>query len=256
MHSAASWLRPSCWGNWLQIATADGSSNEPREDGETGERRLLRRREKTEAPIQRRSKRLVPGQRGPTPLGQQRPSVSQPGGNRLHAHDPDASGGQFNRERVAVQTVADFADRCRVLVGQGEDIGGSVCTFDEELNRLVEQGFAGGGLPRLTFGWGRRECGQSVYPFAFDTKCLATRRDDVHAGRASDDALCKFGRPVNHVLAVVEHDERSLVAQCVNKGLLRVAGRERKSDGGSDGPWNQLSSFERCELDEVSGRGL
>ena len=86
------------------------------EHAESAQQRAFGRVEQLVAPVDRRSQRLQPRQRAALAAGQQAEAVGQPGGDVLDRQDAHARRGQLDRERDAVEVLADLGDvpeRCR-----------------------------------------------------------------------------------------------------------------------------------------------
>ena len=72
------------------------------------------------APVDQRAQRLLARQRGAAAAGQQPEAVVQPRGDLLRRKHLDARGRQLDRQRDAVQPVADLRDGGRIGVRQRE----------------------------------------------------------------------------------------------------------------------------------------
>ena len=72
------------------------------------------------APVDRRAQRLQTRQRTARAAGEQVEAVGEPGGDVLDRQDPHARGRELDRERDAVEVLADLGDVRRVLVGDRE----------------------------------------------------------------------------------------------------------------------------------------
>ena len=86
----------------------------PDEDGEAAKERLLVVVEELEAPADRVAQRSMPGGRIPRARGEQLEAVLQPGEHRRRGQHLDPRRGQLDRERQAVEVVADLGDRGEV----------------------------------------------------------------------------------------------------------------------------------------------
>jgi hypothetical protein len=64
----------------------------------------------------------------------------------------------------------------------------------------------------IAMGW-RIQRFQPVAPFSFGSQWNAAGGEDAHAGRCLQDRLCHLGRAIDHMLRVVEHDQRLFAAQ-------------------------------------------
>ena len=88
----------------------------PGEDRQPAEERLLGVAEQLEAPADRVAQRPVPVGRVPRPRGEQLQRVRQPGQDPARRQHLDPDGGQLDRERQAVEVVADLRARSQLGV--------------------------------------------------------------------------------------------------------------------------------------------
>ncbi len=100
-----------------------------REDRQPAEQDALRLGQQVVTPVDGGAQRLVPRDGRAAAGGQQREAVVQAGGDLLHRKHLHAGGGQFDRQRDAVQALADLHHVRRVLLGEGKagvGIGGAL----------------------------------------------------------------------------------------------------------------------------------
>jgi hypothetical protein len=87
----------------------DGLQREAaRKDRERVEECALRLAEQLVAPIERSSQALLARQSGPAAACEAGKAILQAGGNGLDRQDPDAGGGQLDRQGDAIQPGADL----------------------------------------------------------------------------------------------------------------------------------------------------
>ena len=117
----------------------------------------------------------------------------------------EAGGGELDGQGKAVQPAADIGDDIDRRLPFGAEAGlDRPSAIDEELD--------GGRL------------GQARHrhqDFAGNAERLAARRDQSETGHRPDQGLGQFGRPVDHVLTVVEHDDEGSPGQVVQDELHR-----------------------------------
>ena len=151
--------------------------------------------------------------------GQQPEAVVEPVQHLVHGQRPQPSGGQFQRERNAVEPVAELGDRR--LVGRpdgepGDDGGGAV----------GEQGGRIGGVHRR----------QRHGPLAVEPERPAARGQHLQPGGAAQQLPGQFGAGVDQVLVAVQDEQQVPVGEEVAQyGAHRAAavagGSQRLGDG-------------------------
>ena len=122
------------------------------------------------------------------------------------AHRPHPCRRQLERERHAVEPDADLGDRGRVCVVELEVVARGTGPFDEELHRgdLGQRGDRVGAIGR------DRERRNRPHDLGRDAERLAARRQHAHIGAPPQDELHQLAGRVEHVLAVVEHEQEVL----------------------------------------------
>ena len=93
------------------------------------------------APVNRRLERLLPAQPGPSAIGQEAKAIVQPSGQLPDAQSRHASGGQFERQRDAIQPLTDLHHGGRVLRRHGEARLRLLGPRGKELDGLVGEQF-------------------------------------------------------------------------------------------------------------------
>ena len=93
--------------------------------------------EQVVAPVDQRAQRLLARQRRAIAAGQQTEAIGQPRRDLLDRQRAHARGGQLERERNAVEALADAGDRRRVVVGDRERRLRRQRALDEQPRRRV-----------------------------------------------------------------------------------------------------------------------
>ena len=142
-------------------------------------------------------------------------------------HRPDVGGGELDRQRNAVHMAADLFDHRPVL---GPERGTGVArSVDEQVDGV-----------RLD---GQRRYRHDV--FALDAEGLAARGKDPQPGAAVQRVDREVNDGVEHVLAVVEHEEHVAVPDALGDGLTsRQPVVCNKAEGGR---------HERCDVGRIVG---
>ena len=181
-----------------------GEVGAAREHRHPGEEPLLRLVQQPVGPVDRGGDALVAGLRRAGGAGEQ-VAVVEPLGDLGGAHRPGAGRGQLDAERQAVEPSADLGDRAAV----GVEVG------------------AGGPRPQHEQGGGVRERERRHRPhlLAVDAERLPARGEHDDAGALRDDALGQPCGGVQHVLAVVEHEQQRPGGEVLDDRLLDRRGR-------------------------------
>ena len=88
------------------------------EHRQPAQNRALDRRQQVVAPAERRAQRLMPRNGRPTPAPQQREAGVEKGSGAGDAIGVDTTGGEFDRQRDAVQTPANFGNQGRLVLAE------------------------------------------------------------------------------------------------------------------------------------------
>ena len=234
-------------------AFAPVQSEAPDEDAEAREERLLLSAEEVVAPLDRGAQRPVPlGQAG-AGLGLQE---LEPRAEALEdvsrREQLDPGGGELERQREPVQADAELGDRVGVQLGELE-VGPCVArASDEEPYRLRAPEPVDLERARRV---GKLERGDGVDPLFGDVERRAAGDEERQAG-CTREQLGEHRRRVEHLLEVVEHEQRPPAAQRGDQRLERSAFRpldqaERAGDRGRD----EVGVADRSELDEHHATG-
>ena len=188
----------------------------PRERGQRREQLLLGGGEEPEAPVDDGPERLLPGRGRAPAAGEQLEAILQAGDQLVHRELARGSGRELDGQRDAVE-LGHHRRRGpgRALV-QREPRLHQLHALDEQLH-----GLARGELDDRVERVGRRHAqrGQAPDGLALDPQRLSARGQDRHVRAGPCDALDQLGGSVDHVLAVVEEQERLLHPQRREDGV-------------------------------------
>ena len=220
------------------------------EYGEPAKHHAFQFGQEPEAPVQRGLQRLLTRRRGARPEPQQGQTLIEKRGGLLQAVGFDASGRQFDRERHAVELSADARDDRGFRIADVQTRATCHRALDEQLrgrerldNRRRE--------PRVVRRTGKRI--QSVDMLALDPKRLAARRQDVDLRCRLDDACRQRRHRFDEMLAGIEDQKNSLVAQIGDQIGRRIVRLNRQPQHGGDGRRHQVGIAEHSEIDEQHG---
>ena len=177
----------------------------PDEDGQAAEQRPLVVVEELDAPADRVAQRSMPGGRIARPRGEELEAVLQTSEHRRRGQQLDPRRGQLDRERQAVELVADLRDRGQVGLVRLE--------VRTHLARPLEE-HADGGLAR------ERARAELLLPG--DAQPCAARHGDLQA-RARGDDRRERGRGFDDLLEVVDDEQQPAAVEVGDEALLEVA---------------------------------
>ena len=174
------------------------------------------------APVDRRSQRLLARQRASRPAGQQAEAIGERRGDLLDGHQPHPRGGELDRQRYAVQRMADAGHGSRVVVADGEVRADLQCALDEEPDGIgLRQP-----LDRLGHALGgQRQRRHPPARLSGDAQRGAAGGEDRHPGRAAEQGFPRGSARLQQVLAIVEDDQRPLFGEVGDGCLQRASGR-------------------------------
>ena len=136
------------------------------------------------APVQRRLQRLLPRRRGALALPEQIEALVEQCRGLLQAVGLDPAGGEFDRQRHAVELAADPGDDRGIGIVERDLRAAGRGTFEEELKRGI--GLRGGRRqPGIVRRNGERR--QPVDLLALDPQGFAARREDMDMRRGVED---------------------------------------------------------------------
>jgi hypothetical protein len=177
--------------------------------GEAAEHDPLARREQLPAPVDHRTQGALPVGRSARPAGEQREPVVEPGKQLVHAERAHPPRGELERERQAVEPSADRRDRGRGALVEGEPGRGRRGPRREQPHRTRRAhriGIARGGHLQ------RQDLPQHL---ACHPERLPARGEDPQAGRGRQELPGERGNRVDHLFAVVEHQEQPRAGECL-----------------------------------------
>ena len=174
------------------------------EHGEVPERPLLRWIKQVVAPLHRRPNRLVASGGEPRPAAEGAKARLEVGEDLRRRHDSDPRGGELDRERQTVEPLAQRRDR-RVPAAIRDELRLPLPRpLDEQTLRVLR-------LERV-----QPPDGLAAYAQRF-----AARRQDPQAVARAQQRRCQLRAGVDHVLAVVEHQQHVAGGQVVAQRLGR-----------------------------------
>jgi hypothetical protein len=211
---------------------------------------LLCRREQIVAPVDQCAHGLLARQRRAVAAGENPKPLVEFLRQRVDGDDPYAGGGEFDRERNAVETPADLRDDRRVRIGEREAVIDTLRALGKKGDRSERSGV---GCTQPVAGLRRRSIqrGEPVRMLAGDAQRLATRRENAKLGAAAQECIGDIRGFGDDVFAIVENHERSLLSQKPRERLDERAVRQlldaqRRRDCSDD----KFGVGERCEFDE------
>ena len=183
-----------------------------REDGEAAEERPLVVVEELEAPADRVAQRSMPGRRIARPRGEKLERVLQPGEHRRRGQQLGPRRGELDRERQAVEVVADLRDRVPGRRRPPRSPGG-------------RRGPAPGTWSTAA---SRRERLEGKLLLAAHAQPGAARDGDLQA-RARGDDRRQRRRGVDDLLEVVDDEQQPADPGGVRRGDARARPRRRRA---------------------------
>ena len=200
------------------------------------------------APVDRRAERLLARDSGARTTGEEPEAVIEAVEDLLRAQHASARGRELDRERDAVEPVADPRDRRGRRVVEVEvrpDLAGAL---DEELHRLVLLQ----GVETRFVRAGERQARHPPCGFAGHAELLSAGREHDDAGTCEQDPFRDLGGRVDEVLAVVEHHERGLRREMIDEHVERRAGPAARGrpTAAATALGTSVGVGDRCELDE------
>ena len=197
----------------------------PDEHRQSAQNRTLDRRQQVVAPAQRRAERLMPRNGRPPPAPQQREAGVEKGSGAGDAIGVDTTGGEFDRQRDAVQPPANFGNQGSLVLADLEFAQACGDAFDEKLGRWIGKDFRSAQSVALRRAIQRKQPEDAL---AFGAKGLTAGREDVEFGQLPNEAFRQRRQRVQYVFAAVEDQKHMPAAQeCQQAGqrILR-AGHE------------------------------
>ena len=220
------------------------------EDGKTAKHDPLEFGKEPVTPVERRLQRPLPRRRGARPKPQQGQPLVKKRGGLLQPVSLDASGSQLDRERHAVELSADRDHDCRFRIAKVQASAACQRALDEQLGR-GERPSRRRGEPRIVWRTGERI--QPVDVLTLDPKSLAAGRQDVDLRRRHEDFRRQRRDRLNQMLASVEDQKHSLVAQIGDQAGRRVVALNRQPQHGGDRRGDQSRIAQHAEINEQHG---
>ncbi len=163
----------------------------------------------------------------------------------------DARGGQLEGEGDAIQPAADLGhDRC-IGIRQFERMTAMGDLLDEQLHRRKVQGSCCCHRPciRRRALQGR----QMMHLLALGPQCLPARDQDVNLGGVAEYVLGQRRDGLDEMLAAIEHQQRSLLAQMRQDNRQRLVRNRHKTQLGRQQTRDQSGILDGPEIEEVNG---
>ena len=222
----------------------------PDEDREAAKHHALHLGEQPVAPVQRCLQGLLARRCGAQPQPQQGQALVEQGCGLVEAVSLDAPGGELDRQRHAVELAADADDDggfriAKVHASAGrrgalhEQPGGGEALSDRRRDR------------RIVGRTGKRLQPVGVLPCHL--KRLAARCQHVDVGCLAEDARGQSCHRFDQVLAGIEDQETSLVAQVSDQSGGRIVGLDGQPQHGGHGRGHQVAVVQHAQVDEEHG---
>ena len=212
-------------------------------DAQPPEHGLLVGRQVAVAPLQRGAQRLVPAQHDPGTGREDAEAFAEAGTQTFDAQQRNARGGEFDRQRDAVQAPADLDHRGGVLRRERE-------ARVDRLRARQEQ-FHGTRLQRVATGCavGHGERAEPIDVFIRRTERLLTRDEHAQARRRRAERLDQRDHRCRQVFAVIEDQQQALRREDVGERLdRRTVGAQLRIEHARDGGCHQRAVGKRREL--------
>jgi hypothetical protein len=143
----------------------------------------------------------MPWRGGAAARSQLRQAVAKVGGKAIDSKHLDMRCRELNRQRQAVEPLADLRHQRRVRIAQGKVFDDRGYTLNEELYRCERCRFSGG-WPYEGAGTAKRS--KPVYMFALYPQRFPARRENPDPERSSEDGHGQFGHGIDNMFAIVE----------------------------------------------------
>jgi hypothetical protein len=205
------------------------------ENGEAAKEDLLAGGEEVVAPGDGITHRAQPGWLVPWSVAQQRHPGIQPGQHLRWRNERDPRRRQLDGQRQAVEAAADGGHGLRVFRGEGEVGPGRRGAGDEQPHRLGPRHL---GERHFLATVGQRQGRQGVPVLAGHPQGSAAR-DQRRQCRAGGQQTGDEGPGVQHLLEIVEHQERPPLAQktrqvLLDRAVLALSNAKRLRDARGD----------------------
>ena len=208
------------------------------EDAEATEHDLLVLVQPVVAPFHRRGEGLLAREDGAGAAREEMEAIVELEGDALGGHLATTSGGELQRERDAIEAMADLRDRRGVRIGDHERRAGAARAIDEQADRLVlrQRGYRQDRLGRRS-----RQRTDPPRDLARNAERLAGSREHLHGAVLCQERRGEPGTRFDEVLTVVQHQERRSVRQ----------GRIELLDGFESGHLVGTERSQHCRPDRI-----
>ena len=187
--------------------------------GEPPEQFLLVGGEQVMAPIDRPAQRLLPCRQVARPAHEKAQPMAELREHALRRQHPHPRRGEFDRQRQAVEPVADLRHRGSVLVGDREGGLHRHRALDEQGHRFV----LGQSIQRRQASEvGQRQGRNGIIRLAGQTQHFPAGDQHFQAWRSAQE-LAEQWRGIDHLLEVVQHQQHLFPAQVVFELFLQLA---------------------------------
>ena len=228
----------------------------PREHREPGEQRALGVGQQVEAPVHGGAKRPMTRQCRAAAPGQQAEAMVEPGGDLGRRQGANPGRRELDRQRDAVETVADLHDRLCVLGSSPKP--GSIARPRSRKRRTASEAESCCELVRRQRAdqCRQRHRGNGHEALTAHAERLPAGGDDAEVGAAAQERVGYLHDGVEDVLAVVEDHERRPVGDSRHDGRDRAVHGWREPQGRGDRIGHERLVVERRELDEPDAAGI
>jgi hypothetical protein len=170
-------------------------------------------------PVQGGPQGLLPRLGGPATLCQQIEGIFEPCGDQSDGHGPRSCRRQLDGEGYTVELVADSGYRRGVARGEREV--GQAGAVREEPHGIVGHQVFGGRDPVLRKG----ERAHPPDDLPRDAQGLPARGEYAQARAGGEERVGEVGGGLDQVLAIVHHQQRLAVLECLDEGLEKRTAR-------------------------------
>ena len=186
------------------VARAHGLGRRERpasgENGESLKNDLFGRRQQVVAPVDAGAHRLLARQCGPVAAGQDAKAIDKPRGDLIYRQCAHARRRKFERQRYAIQVVANLRHRRCVLLGQAKGGLHRERSILEQSHRLASrQGIES----QVVIEVRRCEWHHRIRRFATDVQRHAARGHDFDTGTGLENPVDQIRAGLDQMLAVV-----------------------------------------------------
>jgi hypothetical protein len=187
------------------------------------------------------------------PLAEEAEAVVEARRDLVRAQMPHARPRELDRERDAVQPLADLSHRAVGLARERKAGARRRCAIREQLDRLAA-------AASLEIRLGRRDRERRHLPhvLSVDVERLAARGEDRQPRTAAEQEIGELRGALDDVLTVVEHEQHVPVADAVDELILRgeldSRARAHETRGRRDGGGNLPARARRDQVGAAHAR--